>query len=324
MSRILVTDCIPMEGLKELFEKHTVTYSKEGLMSKEAILKVISEYDAILPVAHKVDKEIIDKGVNLKMISSFGAGFEKIDIDYATEKGIIVTNTPYAVTEPTANLTLGLMLAVTRRISELDRKLRQEKDFTWGTMFNLGHSIEGKTLGILGFGRIGKAVAKRGLACGMKVVYFDEFRIGADEEKLLGVSYASFEELLRTADVISIHVPLMKGTYHLIGKNEMKTMKKSAYIINAARGPVIDEAALVDCLADGTIAGAGMDVFESEPAINPELLKMDQVVMVPHIGTATIEARTQMASDASRNLIDFFEGRESKTIINPKVIGHLR
>ncbi|GAG26872.1 unnamed protein product, partial [marine sediment metagenome] len=238
----------------------------------------------------------------------------------ATKKKIVVTNTPDVVTEPTAEIAFGLILSLMRKISECNNKLRSEKDFQWGIMKNLGRTLNGKTLGIIGMGKIGRAVTHKAVAFGMKIIYYDLNPLSPELEKNLSVVYFSLTDLLKNSDVISIHTPLTDQTFHLLGKKEFEMMKPTAYLINTARGPVIDENILVEFLKTKKIAGAGLDVFENEPTISKDLLAMDQVVLTPHIGTGTIETRIEMAKAASRNIIDFFEGKIPKYVVNKEVL----
>lgn len=325
MKKILVTYPIPRQGLVELFDNFEVTYPDQPFMSHDQILAMISDYDALIPPGAKIDRAILDAAKQLKIISNYGAGYDNIDVGYCTAKGILVTNIPEAVTESTAELAFGLMIAVMRRIAELDRKLRTAAGLDWGIMANLGQNLYGKTLGIIGMGRIGFALARRAKAFGMNISYSDAKPLEKTRETAIEAVYANLEELLKTSDVISIHVPYSPQTRHFIGEKELSLMKRTAYLINTSRGPVIDEAGLVKCLKDGKIAGAGLDVFENEPLITPELTGMDQVVLTPHIGTGTIEARVQMAKAVTKNILDFFAGEKVSFMVNPTVYdGHAR
>ncbi len=313
--KILVTYQIPKEGLASLFSDYNVIYPDKRVLTKEEILSLVPEVDGILAAGVKIDAEIIEQAKNLKIISGYGAGYDNIDIKSATAKGITVTNTPDAVTEATAEIAFGLMLGVMRRIAECDRKLRVGV-LKWGMMNNLGHVLYGKVLGIIGMGRIGKAIARRGLASGMQIIYHNRNRLDEETESTYHAKYRSLKELLQEADVVSISTPLTKETYHLIGKEELELMKPSAYLINTSRGAVLDEAALIKILQAKKIAGAGLDVFEQEPYIPPELLAMDHVVLGPHIGTEAIEARVQMAMTAAENICNYFAGITPKYVVN--------
>jgi glyoxylate reductase len=229
---------------------------------------------------------------------------------YAKEKGIVVTNTPDPVTLPTAEHAMGLILGVMRRISEMDRKLRQGTVADWKVMSNLGNTLNRKVLGIVGMGKIGQATSRMASAFGMTVIYYSRKKIAPELEEELNAVWVPFNKLLQQSDVVSLHVPLTEFTQYLIGKNELEQMKNTAYLINTARGPVINEHELVAALLEKKIAGAGIDVFEEEPSIHKELLKMDNVVLTPHIATGTIETRIETAKCAADNIIAFIEGRE--------------
>jgi glyoxylate reductase len=324
-SKILVVYQIPKEGIIDLFNRFDVTYPENFNFSKEEILSKIPEHDAILSIfLAPIDKEIIQAGKNLKIISNYGVGYNNIDIATATQKGIYVTNTPDVVTEPTAEIAFGLMLSCSRRISELDRKLRCEPDFQWGLMKNLGTGLFGKTLGIIGLGKIGQSVARRAIASGMNIRYFSRKRVEESIEKTYKAVYTPFEELLQVSDFITIHTPLNNETRHLIGKDQFKMMKSGAFLINTSRGQVVDEIALVEYLKNGKLSGAGLDVFENEPHITPELLLLDNVVLLPHIGTSTFEARIEIGRKAASNLIEFFDGKIPSNLVNSDVIKNLK
>lgn len=316
--KVLITYQLPKEGLQILFEKYDVFYPEKEILTEKDLLQTIYEFDAVITVFGKpFPDSVMKSGKNLKIISNYGAGVDNINLPLAGEMGILVTNTPDVVTEPTAELTFGLMLSVMRRISENDRKLRMQPPLEWGIMKNLGNTLSGKMLGIIGMGKIGRSVARRALAFGMRICYHNRNKLDAAVEKELNTSLVSLDELLGNSDVISVHIPLTDKTRHLIGENEFNQMKNGAFVINTARGPVIDEIAMVKALETGKLGGAGLDVFENEPEISPELLQMDNVVLVPHIGTGTTETRINIGIVASQNIIDFFEGRTPEFVVNP-------
>ncbi len=308
MAKILVSYRLPEAGLQRLREKHTLI-TPEGLrFSHEEIVERIADCDGLLAASLKVDREIIDQGSKLRIIANYGAGVDKIDLAYAKEKDLVVTNTPTAVTEATAELAFGLIHSLLRRITECDRLLRHERDFRWGMMRgHIGHSLYGKTLGIVGLGKIGTALARRVLAARMKIMYHNRHPVFDKFEQESGATYVSLEELLQQSDIVSLHTPLTASTHHLIGPHQLSMMKDSAFLINTARGAVVDESALITYLQEGKIAGAALDVFEHEPKIPEALLKMENVILTPHIGTETIESRTEMAYEAAENLLHFFE-----------------
>ena len=310
MAKILVTYDMFREGFTELESRYDVTFPEGRDFTYEEVLEMIPEYDVLCSMFNfPVNKELVDAAPNLKMVANYAAGYNNIDVAYCVEKGITVANTPHPVIAPTANIALGLMLDVARRISECDRKLRKEGSNMKVTVLdNLGIGITGKTLGIIGMGNIGKALAKRANACGMEVIYHNRRQLYADEESDLNVTYVSKEELLAQADFVSLNAPYTPETYHIIGEAELKQMKPSAVLINTARGPLVDEKALVQALKEGTIHGAGVDVFEFGDHPLPELLEMDNVVLVPHIGTQTWETRIEMAQAVCNNVIGFLEG----------------
>lgn len=316
--RVLVTTRLLPEGFLELQKNFEVVFPENEFFSKEEIIYLLPDFDALIPTFQfKVDKEVIDAGVGrLKIIANYGVGYNNIDVEYATQKGIVVTNTPDPVIEPTAELTFALMLAAARRISECDHKLRISNGLKWGVLENLGQSLNGKTLGIIGLGRIGQSVAKRALAFGMNIVYFNRTKLSADLENLFQAQYLDLDELLKTSDVVSIHTPLTLETIRLINIERLKMMKPTAILVNTSRGPVVDELALVEALQNKWIYAAALDVFENEPNIQPPLLELDNVILAPHNGTATIEARNDMSKFASLNIIRFFAGEMDITRVN--------
>ncbi len=315
MKKVLITTRILPEGLAELKKHFEICMPENETFSVEEIIRLLPDYDALLPTfSIKVNSQMIDAGSKLKVIANYGVGYNNIDVEYARSKGIAVTNTPYPVTEPTAEMAFALLLAVARRISECDRKLRIPDGLEWGVLNNLGQSVFGKKLGIIGLGRIGKAIARRALASGMKVVYFNRNKLTNNEEQKLQVEYCSFEDLLKNSDFISISTPLTDETKHLIDKPQFGLMKPNAILINTARGAIVNEKALVEALTNGELWGAGLDVFEYEPSITKELLKMDKVVLAPHNGTATIDARNAITEYASKCIIEFFKGNEISVV----------
>ncbi|MCQ2208781.1 MAG: NAD(P)-binding domain-containing protein [Paludibacteraceae bacterium] len=309
--KILVTYNLFREGFNEATDDFEFIFPTEKSFDKSEIITKISDCDALLSMFNlPIDKEIIDAGKNLKIISNFGVGFNNIDIAYAQKKGIVVTNTPDPVIEPTAELAFTLMSDLSRRVSECNRKLQYKEPIKWGVMENLGTGLYNKTLGILGMGRIGQAVARRAIAAGMHIIYHNRHRLSESIEEKYKATYVSFDELLKQSDYISIHTPLDESTYHLMDEKALNQTKEGVFIINTARGAVIDEKALVYQLEKGHIGGVGSDVFEKEPEIEEGLLKRDNVVIVPHIGTATIEARNAMSRYAVKNIMLFFEGKD--------------
>jgi len=299
------------EGFTELVERYDVTFPTGGKGFKyNEVMKMIPAYDALCSMFNfPVNKELIDCGTRLQLIANYAVGFDNIDIEYAKEKGLTVANTPGPTTAPTANLALALLLDTARRISEYDRNLRSPNaNFKLGLLENLGVRVTGATLGIIGMGRIGKALCKRAQACGMDVVYYDLHRLDMNEETNTGAFYVTMNELLEQSDFVSLHAPFTPETYHIIGEEAFKRMKPTAILINTSRGSLVDEKALVKALQNGEIRGAGLDVFEFGDIPSPELLTMEQVVLTPHIGTQTSFSRIDMAKAVSDNVIGFFEG----------------
>ncbi|KJS81674.1 MAG: hypothetical protein JM58_16515 [Peptococcaceae bacterium BICA1-8] len=317
--KILINYILPEKGLEELYNNFDVIAPKEGRFSTEEILKLIPQCHGLLSVAFKVNKEIIDAGIKLEIISNFGAGFDNVDVKYATEKGIMVTNIPNTVTQATAELTLGLIISLLRRVIEGDRRLRAKDRQAWGgpTHF-LGDVLTNKTLGIVGMGRIGLRTAKLAQAFGMKVVYQKRTPYSPKEEAELNIKYMPLDELIQKADVISVHCPLTPETHHLINEKRLKAMKPSAYLINTARGPVVEEKALLEALKAGEIKGAALDVFEFEPKVAEGLLSLDNIVITPHIGSSTLETRTDMTRECAKHLIDHFNGKMPTHVVNPE------
>ena len=318
--KILVTYDMFREGFTELESKYDVTFPEGRDFTYDEVYAMIPEYDVLCSMFDfPVNKELIDHAPNLKLIANYAVGYNNIDVAYALQKGLTVANTPDPVTAPTANLALGLMIDAARRVTECDRKLRTlRKAMKVGVLENLGVNITGKVLGIIGMGRIGKALAKRANACGMEVIYHNRRQLYIEEETRLNVTYVSKEELLERADFVSLNAPYTPETYHIIGAEELKRMKNSAILINTARGPLVDEAALVEALKSGEIRGAGLDVFEDGDYPMEELLEMDNVVLTPHIGTQTTETRILMARTVCNNVIGFSEGdRPVSRVLHP-------
>ena len=319
--RILVTGRLPDEVMAQLDAVCDMVANREDRpMEREQVLKKIADREGLLSmITDRVDAELMDRAPNLKIISNLAVGTNNIDVATATARGIAVTNTPGVTTEPTADLTFGLILAVARRIVEEDRLTREGKFQYWAPMLFLGRSVARKTLGIVGFGAIGQAVAKRARGFDMRILYTRRRRLDETREQELGIEYADFGRLLRESDFVSLHVPLTDETRHLIGAKELRQMKPTAFLINASRGPVVNEKELVEALGKGVIAGAGLDVYENEPALEPGLADLPNVVLTPHVGSGTIEDRTLMAGMATDNLLAGLKGEIPRFILNPDV-----
>ncbi len=318
---IYVTRVIPESGLKILRQNisNVEVNTNEQLLSRDELLIKVKGRDGILPLLTEIiNAEVMDAaGEQLKIIANYAVGFDNIDINAASERGIMVTNTPGVLTEATADHAWALVFAVTRRIVESDKFTRAGRYNAWGPMLFLGGDITGRTLGIVGAGRIGSAVAEKALCFKMRILYSDHLANPKFENEL-GAKKVTFEDLLKESDFISIHVPLLESTRHLFNDNAFKLMKKTAYLINTSRGPVVEEVALVRALKNDEIAGAGLDVFEDEPKINPELISLDNAVLTPHIASATIETRNKMATMSAQNLVDGLHGKRPANLLNPE------
>ncbi|MDJ1091408.1 2-hydroxyacid dehydrogenase family protein [Macrococcus caseolyticus] len=315
--RVLVAGEIPEKGLSFLKEHFEVDlFEGEQLITKEELVDRIKDKDALVSLlSTNVDKAVIDAAPNLQIIANYGAGFNNIEYEYAREKGIDVTNTPKASTNATADLTMALLLASARRVVEGDTLCRTTGFNGWAPLFFRGREVSGKTLGIIGLGEIGQAVARRAKGFDMNILYTGPNR-HEEREKGLEATYVSLEELLKQADFITINAAYNPSMEHLIDKEQLEIMKPTAYLINASRGPVVHEAALADALENKVIEGAALDVFEFEPEINDKLKTLDNVVITPHIGNATFEARDMMADIVTQNVYKKLNGDTPDYIIN--------
>jgi len=312
MPRILVTRRLPSSVLKKLEAVGELDLgASDGPMSRHELLARVADADALVTMlTDVVDKELLDAAPRLKVVANVAVGYNNIDVPYATSRGVIATNTPDVLTDSVADFTWSLILAISRRIAEGDRLVRRGEWAGWAFDFMLGTELRGKQLGLVGLGRIARAVADRAPAFGMKVVYSSR-----SEHTLPGAEAVSFDVLLNTSDVISLHVPLTPETRHLIDKRAFSRMKRSAYLINTARGPVVDEDALAWALEQRLIAGAALDVYENEPEIHPALFKFENVLLVPHLGSGTTDTRTAMADLAVDNVVAVLSGRPPITPI---------
>lgn len=315
--RVLVAGEIPEKGLSFLKEHFEVDlFEGEQLITKEELIDRIKDKDALVSLlSTNVDKAVIDAAPKLQIIANYGAGFNNIEYEYAREKGIDVTNTPKASTNATADLTMALLLASARRVVEGDNLCRTTGFNGWAPLFFRGREVSGKTLGIIGLGEIGQAVARRAKGFDMNILYTGPNR-HEEREKGLEATYVSLEELLKQADFITINAAYNPSMEHMIDKEQLEIMKPTAYLINASRGPVVHEAALADALENKVIEGAALDVFEFEPEINDKLKTLDNVVITPHIGNATFEARDMMADIVTQNVYKKLNGGTPDYIIN--------
>lgn len=320
--KVFLTRELPPKSMERLFEHTDLEYNKEDrVLTKEEIIAGVKGKDALLCLlTDSIDGEIMDANPDLQIIANYAVGFNNIDVDAATSRKIPVTNTPGVLTETSADLAFTLLVSTARRIVEGDNFLRTGKWNGWGPLQYLGSDIYGATLGIIGLGRIGKAVAKRANGFDMKIVYWNRTRLSEEEEKELGLSYLPFEEVLKQSDYLSVNIAYNEHTFHIIGEKEFKLMKESSIIINTARGPVIDEKALVKALQNKEIAGAGLDVYEEEPKVEPELMEMDNCVLLPHLASATIETRTKMGMIAIDNLLAKFNDQPLPNLVNIELL----
>jgi glyoxylate reductase len=321
--KIVVTRRIPDPALERLREAGDVWVSPHDRPLETAELhEAVAGADIAVTLLHdKVDDAFLDAaGDQLRAVTNVAVGFDNIDVPAATKRGVLITNTPGVLTEATADLAMTLILAVTRRIGEGERLIRAREPWSWHMFMLLGMGLQEKTLGVVGMGAIGQSLARRAKAFGMDIVYSDARPASDEVEAELGARRLELDELLAASDVVSIHAPLMDETRHLMNAERLAQMKDTAYLVNSARGPIIDEAALVDALRSGQIAGAGLDVYENEPDVHPGLLELDNVVLLPHLGSATIETRTAMGVLAAKNAIAVLRGERPPTPVNPEVL----
>lgn len=293
----------------------------DQVLTREELLEEVKGIDGLLCLlTDRIDRELLDVNKKLKVISNYAVGYNNIDLEECTKRKILVSNTPGVLTETTADMAFTLLMASARRLTEAERFLRGGHFKGWGPMLFLGEDIYGKTIGIIGLGRIGQAVAKRARGFNMKILYCDTKPRGVLEERELGLSYRPLEALLKESDFVTIHLPLVPETHHLLSTKEFKIMKKTAHLINTARGPIVHEKALVQALKEGEIAGAALDVFEREPVLEEGLLESQKVILVPHIASATIATRTKMALMAAENLLSALKGEPMQNLLNPQAL----
>lgn len=321
--KVFVTRKIPEKGLKLLEGKVDLeVWEEDRVIPRDTLLKKVKGIDALLPLlTDKIDGEVMDAaGPQLKVIANYAVGYDNIDVEAATERKIYVANTPGVLTEAVAEHTFTLLLSTARRIPESDRFTRAGKYKGWEPMLLLGSAIEGKTLGIVGLGRIGSRVAEMAVkGMKMKVVYHDPKQHPEFEKELGAVYKKELDDLLKESDFVSIHVPLLPSTKHLINAKNLSLMKKTAYLINTSRGPVVDEKALVEVLKEEKIAGAALDVFEEEPQLAPGLTELESVVLTPHTASATIETRGAMSTLAAQAVLEVLAGKAPKNLVNKEL-----
>ena len=323
MNRVFVTLPLPSPGIDMLRERFEVTMLEAEGMPPDTLKQHIRDTDPIGIVGMvnvPITDEIMAVAPQLRVVANYAVGFNNVDLAAATRRGVLVTNTPGVLTEATADLAFALLLAVARRVVEADTFLREGKFKGWKADLLLGTDVAGRVLGIVGFGRIGQAVARRGLGFDMSILYSDARRASPEIESSLRAQYVPLDELLRKADYVTIHADLNDQTRHLIGERELKLMGPEHYLINAARGPIVDEKALVRALKEHWIKGAGLDVYEHEPKTEPGLTDCWNAVLLPHLGSATVTARAAMAETAAKNLIAAVDGQTPPNLVNPEAL----
>jgi glyoxylate reductase len=317
---VLITRRLPAAALDRVEAECDLTlYAGEGAMPRDQLLaQVAGKAGAITLLTDRVDDEFLDAaGAQLRIVANYAVGFDNIDVDACTRHGVFATNTPEVLTDTTADMAFALMLAAARRVADGDRFLRSKTPWIWAPLMMLGQDIHHKTLGVVGFGRIGQALARRARGFDMRVLYHDTYRPAPEVESELGAEYRDLDDLLREADFVSLHTNLSKQTRHLINAQRLAVMKPSAVLVNTSRGPVVDEQALADALRQGQIFAAGLDVFEREPQIHPDLLACENAVLVPHLASATVETRLAMGNLAVDNLFAGLQGKRPPTLLNP-------
>ena len=318
MAKVVVTGKIPAVALERLRAEHTVhAWEDESPIARDELLKRVAGADAIVSLlTEKIDAELLDAaGKQLRSVSNVAVGYNNIDVPACRERNVLVTNTPGVLTDATADIAMALILMSTRRLAEGERVIRAQQPWQWGMFYMLGSSIQGSQLGIVGMGQIGAAVARRARAFGMTIAYTKRSPLDAETAKELNATHMKLDELLTTSDVVSLHCPYSPETHHLMNASTIGKMKKSAYLINTARGPVVDEEALATALQQGKIAGAGLDVFEKEPTVHQALIGLDNAVLIPHLGSATVETRTAMANLAVTNALAVLSGETAPNLV---------
>jgi len=312
---VTVTNIFPQVALDKLSSECDLKINRTSL-TKEELKQKVSGSDAVISyLTDRIDQDIIDRGTKLKIIANYGAGFNNIDVTYASERGIWVTNTPNVLHETTADLTWAMILGAARRIVSADRYMREGKFQGWGAKLFLGGDVYEKTLGIIGLGEIGRSVARRAIGFNTRTLYHQRNCLPKEEEKELNVEFSSLEKILRESDFLTLHVPLTDETEYMIGNDEIALMKKTAYLIHTARGKVIDDYALVAALREGRLAGAALDVYEDEPELTEGMRELDNLMILPHIGSASFETRDKMALLVADNILDALSGKTPRSLV---------
>jgi glyoxylate reductase len=320
---VLVTRRLAEEVMRYLDQHCTVTlHDEDRPMPRERLLAEVKGKRGLLPMlTDRVDDELLDAaGADLVVVANYAVGYDNVDVAACTARGVLVTNTPDVLTDATADIAWSLILAASRRLGEGERLIRTGRPWGWAPDFMLGREVTGKTLGVVGLGRIGRAVADRARGFRMRVLYHSRAP-KPEAEQALGAEHRDLASLLGEADVVSVHVALSEETRHMFGADEFRRMKPTAVFVNTTRGPVVDEEALAAALRKGEIFAAGLDVYEKEPEVHPDLLRLENVVLVPHLGSATVETRTAMGMLAAENLVAALEGRTPPSAVNPEVLG---
>ncbi len=311
--KITVTGRIPDAGLdllRSIDGSDVWAWMDDAVIPTEVRNEQLADADAAVTLlTDRVDDDFLAAAPKLRIVANVAVGYNNIDVEACTRRGVIVTNTPGVLIDATADLAMGLVLMSTRRLGEGERLIRSGTAWQWSMFMMLGTGLQGRTLGIVGMGGIGEALATRARAFGMRIVYHNRRNVDAEVEQRLDTQRVDFDELLATSDIVSLNCPHSGTTHHLIDAAALAAMKSTAFLVNTARGPIVDEAALVEALGNGVIAGAALDVFENEPTVNPGLLSLDNVVLVPHLGSATVETRAAMATTAASNVVEVLEGR---------------
>jgi glyoxylate reductase len=318
MAKVVVTGKIPAGGLARLKAEHDVTaWESDDAISRADLLAMVAGADAIVSLlTEKIDDELLDAaGPQLKSVSNVAVGYNNIDVPACENRGVLVTNTPGVLTEATADIAMSLILMATRRLGEGERVIRAQEPWQWGMFYMLGMGLQGRQLGIVGMGQIGIATARRAKAFGMNIAYTRRTPLEDHVIEELDAKFMTMDELIESSDVLSLHCPYSPATHHLMSENQFARMKKTAFLINTARGPIVDEAALVTALKSGEIAGAGLDVFENEPTVHPGLLELDNAVLIPHLGSATVETRAAMADIAATNALAILAGVQAPNLV---------
>lgn len=319
---VLISRLLPEAAIELARSRVEVdAYAVDAAMPRaELLARLRGKHGLICVISEAIDQALLDACPDLRVVSNVAVGYNNVDVAACTRRGVVVTNTPDVLTDTTADFAWALLMATARRVAEADRYVREGRFQQWEYMLLLGGDVHGKTLGVVGFGRIGRAMARRARGFGMRVLYQDAVAADAAAERELHATRTDLATLLRESDFVSLHTPLIPETRHLINARSLRTMKKTAYLVNAARGPVVDEAALVQALREGWIAGAGIDVFEEEPTVHPGLIGLPNVVLAPHIASASFETRLKMATLAVENCLAVLEGRTPPTPVNPEVL----